>query len=162
MPRVLTVVVSNEKGVDVLHIARRFVVMDHRRFRALAIRGRADKRGVEAQFLTGLQFTDPVVPPLMVGDTVADIFRLADIQKPAKRHRLHGDIVHAGVHAVDARIGGQSADVRCPPVTVVVERVAFGSHGNLLALAMFVVYTMTKSSIPKATKSARANMSESS
>ena len=136
------------EGVDVLHIARRLVVMDHRRFRALAICGRADGRGVEAQFLAGLQFADPVVPPLMLGNTVADIFRLADIQKPAKRHRFLGDIVHAGVHAVDARLGGQSADVRCPPVTVVVERVAFGSHGNLLALAMFVVYTMTNSSMP--------------
>jgi len=116
------------EGVDILDIARRLVVVNHRCLSALPIRVWTDQRRIEAQFLPTLQLTFPVLPPLMRRNPLVHICRLANVDQLPDRNSFLLWVICAGIHAVDSLFRREPADIRRPPVSIEIQRVTLSSH----------------------------------
>jgi hypothetical protein len=116
------------KGIDILGVAGRLMLEDHRRFGPLAVHVRADQCRVDAQHFALFELPPPNRPAFVVRHPVLHVTCLADIKEAVKADRFRGSVVDATVDAVDARLGRKAADIGLTPVAIEVEGVIFCAH----------------------------------
>ncbi len=97
---------------------------DHRRLGSLTISLRADKRGIDADHLAGLELSFPDLPFIVVTDSVAYVAGFADIEQTVQGRLVCVSVERRCVYAVYPGLSRQPVDVWFKPITVKFERIS--------------------------------------
>lgn len=122
--------------VDVLFVARRFIMIDHRGFCSFSISLWRNQRSSETDNLSRLQFGFPVRPTFMAGDTVINVISFTNVKQLFEGYGFCLGIKGASVNTINARFGWKAINRGFAKIAIEGQCVCFRvdvSHACLLS-----------------------------